>query len=203
MHTCSHIVSRFFNKFLLHSNRIKYIGSLMDGLSVTGVSSSRVSSNAYFTLFMMIILWTLFESLSSVELSMTITFSHLLLSVELTCHKFSSVMIPFDFLMSKEQTCRIVIQSVLVIYVLWANVKVKSISSQHTHSKLYLWINITVGRLMFGPLLHITLIRQLLKLLNNLINVLQNNIINGIPYFLIFFDLTICTFLNSQMYLKK
>ena len=39
---------------------------------------------------------------------------------------------------------------------------------------------------MFGPLLHITLIRKILKLLNNLIKILQTDISNGIPSLFVF-----------------
>ena len=40
--------------------------------------------------------------------------------------------------------------------------------------------------LVFGPFLHITLIRQLLKLLNNLGNILQADISNGMPCLFLF-----------------
>ena len=42
---------------------------------------------------------------------------------------------------------------------------------------------------MFGPLPHIPLIRQLLRFLNNLRNILQTDISNGIPCLFFFFDL--------------
>ena len=62
------------------------------------------------------------------------------------------------------------------------NMWIESIRYHHTLSKLYLWIKITISRLMFGPLQHINLIKQILKFLNNIRNVLQSDIINGIPY---------------------
>ena len=44
------------------------------------------------------------------------------------------------------------------------NVQIQGISSLRTLSKLYLEIKVTVGGFMFGPLLHITLIRKPLKI---------------------------------------
>ena len=35
MHACSHMAPRLFNKFLPHLNKLKYLGSLMTGISVT------------------------------------------------------------------------------------------------------------------------------------------------------------------------
>ena len=89
----------------------------MTGLSVTKGSSYSVLSIAYFYLFLMILLWTLSYSLSSVELSSAITLSVLTSSVEHTYDKFFSTMIPFDFLLSKSQMGGIGICCVPVILV--------------------------------------------------------------------------------------
>ena len=56
------------------------------------------------------------------------------------------------------------------------------IDSHHTLSKISCQIKLSVGRFMFGPLTHITLIIRLLKFLDNLWNILQTDISNGIPW---------------------
>ena len=48
------------------------------------------------------------------------------------------------------------------------------------------YIKLTFSRIMCGPLTRITLIRQLLTFLNNLRNILQTDISNGIPWLFFF-----------------
>ena len=55
-----------------------------------------------------------------------------------------------------------------------------------TNINLYFWIKVTVSRLMFVTTPHITLIRQLLRFLNNIINILQTDISNVIPCIFLF-----------------
>ena len=64
-----------------------------------------------------------------------------------------------------------------------ANIQVES---HHKLSNMSCQINATVSRFMFLPLLHITLIRKLLKFLNNIITILQPEIINGTPRLFVF-----------------
>ena len=60
------------------------------------------------------------------------------------------------------------------------------IESHHTLSNLSCWIKVTISRFMFGPLPHIILISKLLKLFNNPGNILQTDIINGMPCLFVF-----------------
>ena len=90
----------------------------MTRLSVTEGSPSYVSSIAYFSLFVLILFLLLSDLLCSVELSLVVTLSYLLSAVEQTCNKFSSLIIPFDLLLSKFQTCKIGICCMPVISVL-------------------------------------------------------------------------------------
>ena len=60
------------------------------------------------------------------------------------------------------------------------------IEYHHTLSKMYWYIKVTVSRYMFLPLCHITLIRQLPRLLNNLRNILQTEISAGISWLFVF-----------------
>ena len=81
----------------------------------------------------------------------------------------------------------IILHTHLIIIYLWPDSHFSSygdniqIDYHHTLSMLYFWIKVTVSSYMFGPITHITLISQLLKLLNNLRNILQTDISNGIP----------------------
>ena len=118
MHARLNVESILFNIFLPHSNRLKYIGSLVTGLSVTKGSLCSVSLIAYFYLFMLILLLTLSELLSSVELSSTVTNYDSLSSVEQTSDKVFPTRISFDLLLYESQTCEIGICCVPVIYVL-------------------------------------------------------------------------------------
>ena len=55
MHACSHVASSLFKMFLPHSNRVKELGSLITGLSLTEGSPYSTSPIAYFSLFVLII----------------------------------------------------------------------------------------------------------------------------------------------------
>ena len=57
--------------------------------------------NCIFFLFVLILLWTLYDSLYSVEILSTITLSDSILSAEYTWDKFLSAMIPFYSLLYK------------------------------------------------------------------------------------------------------
>ena len=59
-----------------------------------------------------------------------------------------------------------------------ANVQIES---HHTIRNMFCWIKVTSSGFLFGPLPHITLIRQLLRFLNNLLDILHTDISNGIP----------------------
>ena len=69
------------------------------------------------------------------------------------------------------------------------NVKIEGISSHHTLSKMYCYIKVNVSGFMFGPLPHTTLIRQLLKLIDNIRNIFHTDISNGMTSIFFFFDL--------------
>ena len=112
------MASSLFKMFLPHSNRLKYIGPLINGLSVTKGPSCSVSSIASFYLFVLILWCTLSDLLSSIELSSTIMISGYPSSIEQTCDKCSSARISFDSLSSESQTCDIVICCMPVISVL-------------------------------------------------------------------------------------
>ena len=53
MHAHSHVVSSLFKNFLMHSNSLKYTGTLTTELSVTKGSSLFVSFISYFTLLVL------------------------------------------------------------------------------------------------------------------------------------------------------
>ena len=102
MHAHLHVASILFKRFLPHSNMLKYPGSLKIGSFVTKCSSCFASLFASFYFF--ILLWTHSDSLSSKELSSTITLlSDSPSSVEQTCDKFSSAGNSFDSLLSVEK----------------------------------------------------------------------------------------------------
>ena len=133
MHARSHVSSSLFKIFLPHSNRLKYLGLLITGLSVIECFSCSVSSIAYFSLFVLILLWTFFDSLSSVVISLAKTLSGFLLSIEQTCGKFLSAMISFYLLLTKSQTFEIGISWVPVISVLTGSTwKIEVIVYHHT-----------------------------------------------------------------------
>ena len=105
MHARLNVASNVFKRFLPHSNRLKYLVSLITGLSATEGSSCSVSSIAYFSSFMFF--WTLYYLLYSVELSSIITLYDSPSSVEQTCVNFLSSSIYFDSLLSVEKMCEI------------------------------------------------------------------------------------------------
>ena len=154
MHACSHLASILIKRFLSHLNRLKYIASFITGLSVSKGSSCSVSSIAYFSLFVLIILLTLSYSLSSVELSSTTTLSILFLSVEQTCNKF---IYDDPFWFSLARITNMQDRSLLRasnFYSYNANAWIEGISSHHTLNKLSYYNKVTVSGFVFEFVTH-------------------------------------------------
>ena len=101
MHAHSHVVSSLLNRFFPQSNILKQPVSLKTVSSVTVGSSCSASLFASFSLFTLF--WTHSDSLSSVEISLTIILFYSSSSVEQTCNKFSSTSNSFDLLSSVEK----------------------------------------------------------------------------------------------------
>ena len=102
---------------LPHSNRLKYLGSLITGASVTEGPSSSVSSIETISSFVLMLSWAHSDSLYSIELSSTTTLYYSPFSVEHTCNKFLSARNSFDSLSSKLQMCKVGFYSIPVISV--------------------------------------------------------------------------------------
>ena len=76
------------------------------------------------------------------------------------------------------------------------NVIIGGIRYHHTLIRMPFWIKLTFGGFMFGPLPHITLIKQIFKLLDNLWKILHTDISNCIPFLFLF--LWPCNGLDTQ-----
>ena len=138
MHACSHVASSLFKNIYPRLNKLEYIFSLMIGLSVTKGSSSSVSSIAYFSLFVLIILWTLSYSFSSIELLLSIILSGLLLFIEQTCNKFLFVIVYFDLILSESKTCDMGICYVPVVFLFTGSTCELNSSSLIVHLSIYI-----------------------------------------------------------------